>query len=156
MKILAIRGRNLASLAGAFEVDFRREPLASAGLFAICGRTGSGKSTILDALCLALYDRTPRLARAARGSVLPDVGDETVSQSDPRTILRRGAADGCAEVDFVGNDGVEYCARWQVRRARGKSDGRLQPSEVMLARACVAAAAPRACAPVLLGVAKAA
>ena len=52
MKILAIRGNNLASLKGEFEVDFRAEPLASAGLFAITGPTGAGKSTLLDALCL--------------------------------------------------------------------------------------------------------
>ena len=55
MKILAIRGNNLASLKGEFEVDFRAEPLASAGLFAITGPTGAGKSTLLDALSLALF-----------------------------------------------------------------------------------------------------
>ncbi|NWE73717.1 AAA family ATPase, partial [Pseudomonas gingeri] len=54
MKILAIRLKNLASLAGPFELDFTAEPLASAGLFAITGPTGAGKSTLLDALCLAL------------------------------------------------------------------------------------------------------
>ncbi|MCK0506128.1 AAA family ATPase [Aromatoleum anaerobium] len=64
MKILAIRGSNLASLAGAFEVDFQAEPLASTGLFAISGPTGAGKSTLLDALCLALFDDTPRLRNA--------------------------------------------------------------------------------------------
>jgi len=56
MKILAIRGNNLASLAGKFEIHFNREPLSSSNIFAICGPTGSGKSTLLDALCLALYD----------------------------------------------------------------------------------------------------
>ena len=61
MKILAIRGKNLASL-GEFEMDFQREPLASAGLYAITGPTGAGKSTLLDALCLALYEQTPRLS----------------------------------------------------------------------------------------------
>ncbi len=67
MKILAIRGKNLASLAGEFEVDFTVEPLKSAGIFAITGSTGSGKSTLLDALCLALfvldsaYDQSKRI-----------------------------------------------------------------------------------------------
>ena len=60
MKILAIRGKNLASLAGEFTIDFTTEPLSSAGIFAITGATGSGKSTLLDALCLALFDKTPR------------------------------------------------------------------------------------------------
>ena len=135
MRILAIRGSNLASLAGEFEIDFQAEPLCSAGLFAITGPTGAGKSTLLDALCLALYERTPRLARASsRGETIPDVGDNSVSPSDPRTILRRGAAEGYAEVDFAGNDGLAYRARWSVRRARSKSGGRLQPSEISLLR----------------------
>lgn len=59
MKILTIRLKNLASIEGTFEVDFTVEPLRSAGIFAISGPTGAGKSTILDALCLALYDKTP-------------------------------------------------------------------------------------------------
>ena len=60
MKILAIRGRNLASLEGDFEIDFTVEPLLSAGIFAISGPTGAGKSTLLDTMCLALFARTPR------------------------------------------------------------------------------------------------
>ena len=127
MKILAIRGKNLASLAGEFEIPFQQEPLASAGLFAISGPTGAGKSTLLDALCLALYDDTPRLLKAgSTGSKLPDVAGETVTPHDTRTLLRRGAAEGYAEVDFIGNDGGSYRARWSVRRSRSKSEGKLQ------------------------------
>lgn len=37
MRVLAIRGRNLASLEGEFSIDFTEEPLASAGIFAISG-----------------------------------------------------------------------------------------------------------------------
>ncbi|MES2740781.1 MAG: AAA family ATPase [Pseudomonadota bacterium] len=133
MKILKISGKNLASLADPFTVDFEAEPLASSGLFAISGPTGAGKSTLLDALCLALYDATPRLLKVAgRGSALPDVGKETVSAQDTRTLLRRGAADGYAEVDFVGNDGAAYRARWSVRRSRNKADGLLQPTAMSL------------------------
>ena len=118
MRILAIRGKNLASLSSAFEVSFEHGPLASAGLFAITGPTGAGKSTLLDALCLALYERTPRLSRAtARGVTVPDVAAETVAPSDPRTLLRRGAGEGFAEVDFAGSDGRSYRARWSVRRS---------------------------------------
>jgi exonuclease SbcC len=127
MRILAIRGRNLASLAGDFTIDFLQEPLASAGLFAISGQTGAGKSTLLDALCLALYDATPRLLRAgSKGIGLPDVRDETVTPQDTRTLLRRGASDGYAEVDFIGADGIGYRARWSVRRSRNRTDGALQ------------------------------
>lgn len=133
MKILAIRGKNLASLAGEIEVDFRREPLASAGLFAITGATGSGKSTLLDALCLALYNKTPRLDNApAKGVALPDVRDQTLSAQDPRNLLRRGTAEGWAEVEFVGNDGLAHRARWSVRRARASATGTLQHPEMTL------------------------
>ncbi|UOD30190.1 AAA family ATPase [Massilia violaceinigra] len=133
MKILKISGRNLASLAGEFCVDFEQEPLAAAGLFAISGPTGAGKSTLLDALCLSLYNATPRLLKIVRNSsLLPDVGDDTVSAHDPRTLLRRGAGEAWSEVDFVGNDQLRYRARWSVRRSRGKSGGALQPSAMSL------------------------
>ncbi len=133
MKILRISGKNLASLAGEFTVDFEAEPLASAGLFAISGPTGAGKSTLLDALCLALYDATPRLLKRA-GSQLPDVGSDTVSALDPRTLMRRGAAEAWSEVDFVGSDDGRYRARWSVRRAYGKPGGALQASKMTLHR----------------------
>lgn len=53
MKILSIRIKNLASLADEHFIDFESAPLAHAGLIAIVGKTGAGKSTILDAMCLA-------------------------------------------------------------------------------------------------------
>jgi DNA repair exonuclease SbcCD ATPase subunit len=135
MKILKIGGRNLASLAAEFSVDFESEPLASAGLFAISGPTGAGKSTLLDALCLALYGTTPRLPKSARGgSALPDAGGEAVSTFDPRNLLRRGAAEAYAEVDFIGNDDQRYRARWSVRRSRNKAQGLLQASNMTLHR----------------------
>jgi exonuclease SbcC len=135
MKILRIGGKNLASLAGEFEVDFTTEPLASAGLFAISGPTGAGKSTLLDALCLALYDATPRLIKGPRaGNFLPDVGDDVLSVQDRRTLLRRGTAEAFAEVDFVGNDEGRYRARWSVRRSRNRAAGALQPSGMSLQR----------------------
>jgi exonuclease SbcC len=129
MKILRIGGKNLASLADEFSVDFESQPLLSSGLFAISGPTGAGKSTLLDALCLALYDATPRLLNATGKT--PDTGDH-ISSQDPRTLLRRGAAEGYAEVDFVGNDGHPYRARWNVRRARTRAAGALQPTGMTL------------------------
>ena len=90
MKILSIRLKNLASIEGYFEIDFTTKPLASAGIFAISGPTGAGKSTILDALCLALYDKTPRFTASNESLYLKDVGDSQVNQSDAKNILRRG------------------------------------------------------------------
>ena len=134
MKILAIRGKNLASLAGEFVLDFQSEPLASAGLFAITGATGSGKSTLLDALCLALYEQTPRLSGVTGGATINDVGDFAITPGDVRSILRRGCSDGYAEVDFIGSNGMSYRARWAVRRAHAKATGKLQQTEISLVR----------------------
>ena len=132
MKILRISLRNLASLAGTHTVDFTREPLRSAGLFSISGPTGSGKSTLLDALCLALYDDTPRLS-AAGGVQIPDnAKGDLITQKDPGNLLRRGAAEGFAEVAFVGVDGLTYTARWMIRRAHKSSDGALQNAAMAL------------------------
>ncbi|WGK93212.1 AAA family ATPase [Pseudomonas migulae] len=131
MKILAIRLKNLASLAGPFEIDFTAEPLASAGLFAITGPTGAGKSTLLDALCLALFGAVPRLSNAQVSAKAPDADGE-ISTGDPRTLLRRGTGEGYAEVDFVGIDGRRYRARWEANRAREKAGGKLQHSRQSL------------------------
>ena len=133
MRILAIRGENLASLAAPFEVDLTAEPLAGSGLFAITGETGAGKSTILDALCLALYGEYPRVSVNRRESA-PDPSGETISIHDGRAILRRGAGGGYAEVDFIGQDGVAYRVRWEANRARGRADGRLQNEQRSIIR----------------------
>lgn len=132
MKILAIRGKNLASLEGEFDIDFTEEPLSSSGIFAITGQTGAGKSTILDALCLALFDNAPRLNKAEASVNVYDVDDKTITQKDSRNILRRGAAEGYAEVDFIALNGDKYRSRWSVRRARGKADGALQATSIKL------------------------
>lgn len=132
MKILTIRLKNLASIEGSFEVDFTAEPLRSAGIFAISGPTGAGKSTILDALCLALYDKTPRFAASGENLYLSDVGENQVNQSDVKNILRRGTGEGFAEVDFIGVTGRRYRSRWSVRRARSKATGSLQPQVIQV------------------------
>lgn len=127
MKILAIRIRNLASLEGNIEIDFTKEPLHSAGIFAITGVTGAGKSTILDALCLALYAKTPRYEQA---NAKVEVQGAGISQNDARGILRDGTTDAYAEVEFVGIDQEIYVSTWTVRRARNKVDGSLQDAQM--------------------------
>ncbi|MFN8323431.1 MAG: AAA family ATPase [Chitinophagales bacterium] len=133
MKILSIRIKNLASLEGNTEIDFTQEPLSSAGIFAITGPTGSGKSTILDALCLALYGKTPRYLQARESGIeITDTQGSAISQGDVRGILRDGTGEGFAEVDFAGVDGQRYRSTWRVRRARDKAEGSLQQYSVAL------------------------
>jgi len=133
VRILAIRGCNLASLAGEFEIDLAHGPLGVAGVFAIVGPTGAGKSTLLDAMCVALFDRTPRLPGHSRVTVGHGEEDPlALGAQDPRTLLRRGASQGWAEVDFESGDARRYRARWSVRRARGATDGNLQDQQITL------------------------
>jgi exonuclease SbcC len=105
MRILRISLRNIASLAGDHRIDFTREPLRSAGLFSISWSHGLGQSTLLDALCLALYEKTPRLKAVSSGAVKLADGAGEITQSDPRNLLSRGTAEGSAEVAFIGVDG---------------------------------------------------
>ena len=134
MQIVAIRGENLASLAEPFEIDLSAEPLRSAGLFAITGETGAGKTTILDAMCLALYGDCPRLSAGGVDDEVPDVSGMVLRSTDARGVLRRGAVMGWAEVDFIGLDGETYRAYWAARRAHGHADGKLQNVDRRLTR----------------------
>ena len=60
MKLLRLKLHNIASIKDA-TINFEQEPLASSDVFLITGKTGAGKSTILDAICLALYNKMPRM-----------------------------------------------------------------------------------------------
>ncbi|MCB1358129.1 MAG: AAA family ATPase [Maritimibacter sp.] len=134
MQILSIRGENIASLAKPFEIRLDSAPLAAAGLFAITGETGAGKSSLLDAMCLALYGNCPRLSGEGTAETVTDIGGQELKSTDARMVLRRGVASGFAEVTFRAADGETYTAGWQARRARDRIDGRLQAVERSLLR----------------------
>ncbi len=125
MNLHRIAGQNLASLEDEFEILLDKGPLAQLGLFAIAGPTGAGKSTVLDALCLALYGDTPRLH--GRGGVEVGDGADIYRTHDARSLVRRGAAVAWAEVEFTGVNDVRYLARWSVRR-RPRVGGLEDPS----------------------------
>lgn len=76
----------------AFEtIDFRRH-----GLVVISGDTGAGKTSILDAICFALYGRTPE-------------------QSGSRELLTLGAEHGEVRLTFSTGAGT-----WRVTRRLGR------------------------------------
>ena len=131
MKILSVSLYNIASIEGPFTLDLEAEPLKSVGLFAITGATGAGKSTILDAICLALYNETPRLA-ATKSTLSINDGTGEVQVNNVRNLLRKGATNGYAKVVFQAADAKHYEAEWQVRRARGKQQGNLQQETIQL------------------------
>ncbi len=132
MKITAIRGNNLASIEGEFNINFMQEPLKSVGIFAITGKTGAGKSTILDALCLALYGKTPRTSGNEKVKIV-DAGKE-IDQNDARNILRRGCGAGYAEVEFEAVDNQRYRSRYSIRRASSNPNAKLQNFEIQVFR----------------------
>ena len=113
MHIEKVTFKNLNSLAGTWSIDFTNERYREDGIFAITGPTGAGKSTVLDAICLALYGQTPRLA--------------TISKST-NEIMTRQTGDCFAEVVFSTGKG-RYRSHWSQRRARNKSEGALQPAK---------------------------
>lgn len=110
MRILDLRFKNLNSLAGEWGIDLTNAAYASDGIFAITGPTGSGKTTILDAICLALYGRTPRLDKVTKGA---------------NEIMSRRTGECFAEVTFAAGDGRFRCC-WSQNRARNRPDGELQ------------------------------
>lgn len=123
MKILRIRIHNMASIIDA-DINFERGPLASNPLFLITGPTGAGKSTILNCLCIALYNTAPAISNFNKKGQT-DINN--VQLSSPVTLIRQGARDDRAtkqaawvEVTFIGVDGVRYAATWSAHRVRAR------------------------------------
>jgi len=110
MKILELRFKNLNSLYGEWFINFRNPEYVSNGIFALTGPTGAGKSTILDALCLALYGSTPRLGKITKSS---------------NEIMSRRTGECFAEVLFETRSGLYRC-HWSQHRGRRKAEGDLQ------------------------------
>ena len=127
MKIQKLTIHNIASIEDAV-IDFDSKPLSDCDVFLITGKTGAGKSTILDAICLALYGNTPRLANTQMEGSAADQGDD-VKVDSPARLLRQGAGRGYVKLEFKGTNGVDYEAEWSIARARGKVNGRIQKKE---------------------------
>ena len=124
MKLQKLTIHNIASIEDA-EIDFEAQPLADSEVFLITGKTGAGKSTILDAICLALFANTPRLVGTQmQGNTLD--GEKQITIDNPIQLMRRNTGEAYVTLTFTGSNGVHYEATWSVARAYKKVTGRLQ------------------------------
>lgn len=110
MKLISLKLSNLNSLKGDWSINFEAPIFTQNGIFAIVGDTGAGKTTILDAICLAIYGQTPRLDKI------------TASHND---IMNIQSGDCSAEVELE-SQGKRYLFVFQQKRARNSPQGKLQ------------------------------
>ncbi len=120
MKILKIEFQNINSLRGTHIIDFTKAPFTTCSLFAITGPTGSGKSTILDVISLALFNQVPRLGKISRKEI-----------EEKGAILTRNQKEAFACVTYECKSG-EYASTWSISTAR---TGNLRDYEMQIAEA---------------------
>jgi exonuclease SbcC len=115
MKILKIELQNINSLKSEkpILIDFENEQFKDVGLFAITGSTGAGKTTILDAITIALYHNVPRFNNS-KGTLID--------------VVSHGANDAFSRVTFE-NDKVRYEAYWGMRLASKAGKKLKNPTE---------------------------
>ena len=103
MKILKVEIQNINSLKSATPIliDFENEQFKDVGLFAITGSTGAGKTTILDAITIALYHNVPRF-NGNKGSLI--------------NVVSHGAHDAFSRITFE-NDKIIYEVFWSIKIA---------------------------------------
>jgi exonuclease SbcC len=99
VKPLRLEAQGFGAFLEPTEIDFE-----DADLFALVGPTGSGKSTVIDAICFALYGSVPRYGH--KGSVAP--------------IVTTGALEARVSLTFEAG-GTRYVATRVVRRQKSGS-----------------------------------
>ncbi len=109
MRPVRLRLRGFGAFRDETEVDF-----TDTDVFALVGPTGSGKSTVIDAICFALYGSVPRHGEKAVG-----------------VVVSVGANEAAVELTFE-SAGQQYVVARVVRRS-GR-DGRATTKEARLER----------------------
>lgn len=99
MNIKKLTIENINCLVGKWEIDFEHSDFAGQKFFAIIGNVGSGKSTILDSVCLALYGQTPRC----------DSGQPIGN------LVNSNKKSGRVEILFA-MEGHTYCSSWSCTK----------------------------------------
>jgi len=124
MKLIKLEILNLASLDNkdGETINFEEGALGESNIFSIVGPMGSGKSTILDAICLALYNRAPRYPRKKNEKKSIEIYGEIdteekyrLAPTDCRNILTNGKKYGYSRLTFLANNGCMYRAEWSVQ-----------------------------------------
>ncbi|MBQ6967185.1 MAG: AAA family ATPase [Lachnospiraceae bacterium] len=115
MKIKKVIFENINSYEGEVTIDFTDPEFAKGNnQFVICGPMGSGKSTILDAITLALYGSTARLGRF------------TTSSGDKSNELINKHSGYCRAEVIYSCKLKEYTSVFELHKARDRVDGKVQ------------------------------
>jgi len=106
MKIISITIENIQSISQKTTIQFDGTALSKEGIFLICGPTGAGKSTILDAITLALFKETPRTGGKITTNTINDQG----------MVITRGAIKAVAEVIYEMDSQQRYRSTFHAER----------------------------------------
>jgi len=105
------------SYPGKQVVDF--EALGKRGLFVVAGPTGSGKTTVFDAMVYALYGAMP---------------GQRSSDGDPRSHHAAADVETCVTLDFEANGAryrVHRAAKWERPKKRGEGTTTQNPTALL-------------------------
>jgi len=107
MKIFKVSFKNINNLKGENTIAFDSEPLSSAGIFAITGPTGSGKSTILDVITLALFNKIPRFKGSISKNAIEGMG----------SVITHHTTDAYARIEYEIR-GQRYTSEWITKNTK--------------------------------------